>query len=356
MSAHMDGMGQKPTKQETGRLLIVDDNKVNRLLLGRGLEQQGHKVDFAVNGVEALNRLTREDFDLVLLDIEMPELDGYQVLERIIADTDLRHIPVIMTTAMEELDSVVRCIELGAEDYLTKPVNAVLLRARINASLEKKRLRDQQRELIKTFATEEVAEQMMVEGFELGGRLIEATAMFSDIRGFTTISEGQSPAESIELINTYYALMFEAITGHGGIVNQMQGDGLMAIFGAPVSRPDHPQMAVKAALEMIEMIELFNQQQEAQDKPLIKIGIGIATGEMIAGFTGTMHRAGYTCLGDTVNLAARLEEHTKVVGQPILINELTRQGLSADIAVADVGIKPIRGKKEPVHVYSVPVG
>ena len=130
---------------ETGRLLIVDDNKVNRLLLGRGLEQQGHSVDFAENGVEALNKLGKERFDLVLLDIEMPELDGYQVLERIIQDTDLREIPVIMTTAMEGLESVVRCIELGAEDYLTKPVNAVLLRARINASLEKKRLRDQQR-------------------------------------------------------------------------------------------------------------------------------------------------------------------------------------------------------------------
>jgi class 3 adenylate cyclase len=353
MNDRMSPSGRRPAKQESGRLLIVDDNKVNRLLLGRGLEQQGHTVDFAVNGVQALDKLTQEDFDLVLLDIEMPEMDGYQVLERIIADTDLRHIPVIMTTAMEELDSVVRCIELGAEDYLTKPVNAVLLRARINASLEKKRLRDQQRELIKTFATEEVAEQMLVEGFELGGRLVEATAMFSDIRGFTTISEAQSPADTIELLNAYYALVFEAIGSQGGIVNQMQGDGLLAMFGAPVSQPDHPQRAVKAALEMVEMIELFNQQQESLDKPLIKIGIGIATGEMIAGFTGTMHRAIYTCLGDTVNLAARLEEHTKVVGQPILINDATRQSLSDDISLEDLGIKSIRGKKEQVHVYSV---
>ncbi len=348
--------GRRPAKQEAGRLLIVDDNKVNRLLLGRGLEQQGHTVDFAENGVQALEKLIPEDFDLVLLDIEMPEMDGYQVLERIIADPELRNIPVIMTTAMEELDSVVRCIELGAEDYLTKPVNAVLLRARINASLEKKRLRDQQRELIKTFATEEVAEQMLAEGFELGGRLVEATAMFSDIRGFTTISEAQSPADTIELLNTYYALMFEAITGHGGIVNQIQGDGLLAMFGAPVSRPNHPQLAVEAALEMMEMMELFNQQQAPLNKPLIKIGIGIATGEVVAGFTGTMHRAIYTCLGDTVNLAARLEEHTKVVGQPILINDVTRRGLSDDIPVEDLGITSIRGKKEPVHVYSVLVG
>ncbi|HET6447455.1 MAG TPA: adenylate/guanylate cyclase domain-containing protein [candidate division Zixibacteria bacterium] len=355
MSNQRDMSTRMGQGHETGHLLIVDDNKVNRLLLGRGLEQQGHSVDFAENGVLALDKLAQERFDLILLDIEMPELDGYQVLERIIQDTDLRDIPVIMTTATEELESVVRCIELGAEDYLTKPVNAVLLRARINASLEKKRLRDQQRELIKKFATEEVAEQMMTDGFELGGRMVEATVMFSDIRGFTSICEAQSPADIIELLNTYYTLMFEAITDHGGIVNQIIGDGLMSLFGAPVSRPGHPQLAVKAALEMIEMIELFNVDQESAGLMPIKIGIGIATGSVIAGFTGTLRRATYTCVGDAVNQASRLEGLTKDVGQPILINETTRQALGDDIPVEDQGIVPIRGKKEAVRVYSVPV-
>jgi class 3 adenylate cyclase len=355
MSRTVHGGSHKNGEHETGRLLIVDDNKVNRLLLGRGLEQQGHAVDFAENGVQALEKLSRERFDLVLLDIEMPELDGYQVLERIIQDTDLRDIPVIMTTATEELESVVRCIELGAEDYLTKPVNAVLLRARISASLEKKRLRDQQRELFNKFATEEVADQMLADGFELGGRLVEATVMFSDIRGFTSLSEVLSPAEIIELLNTYYTLMFEAITGQGGVVNQIVGDGLMSIFGAPGSLPDHPQKAVMAAMEMIEMIELFNVDQEMAGKPPIRIGIGIATGAVIAGFTGTLRRATYTCVGDTVNLAARLEAYTKTAGQPILINEVTRQALGESISVEDQGIIPIRGKKEEVRVYSVPV-
>ncbi|MFN2188835.1 MAG: adenylate/guanylate cyclase domain-containing protein [Candidatus Promineifilaceae bacterium] len=355
MSRTVHGGSHKNGEHETGRLLIVDDNKVNRLLLGRGLEQQGHAVDFAENGVQALEKLSRERFDLVLLDIEMPELDGYQVLERIIQDTDLRDIPVIMTTATEELESVVRCIELGAEDYLTKPVNAVLLRARISASLEKKRLRDQQRELFNKFATEEVADQMLADGFELGGRLVEATVMFSDIRGFTSLSEVLSPAEIIELLNTYYTLMFEAITGQGGVVNQIVGDGLMSIFGAPGSLPDHPLKAVMAAMEMIEMIELFNVDQEMAGKPPIRIGIGIATGAVIAGFTGTLRRATYTCVGDTVNLAARLEAYTKTAGQPILINEVTRQALGESISVEDQGIIPIRGKKEEVRVYSVPV-
>ena len=122
---------------------------------------------------------------------------------------------------------------MGAEDYLTKPVNPVLLQARVQSSLEKKRLRDQQRELISKFATREVAEDLLTSGFSLGGKFVEAAAMFCDIRSFTTIAETQGPAETIELLNDYYTLMMDAIGGEGGVVNQMVGDGLMAIFGAP---------------------------------------------------------------------------------------------------------------------------
>jgi class 3 adenylate cyclase len=283
----------------------------------------------------------------------MPEMDGYQVLSQIMSDLQLRNIPVVVTSAVEELDSVAKCIEMGAEDYLTKPLNPVILKARISSSLEKKRLRDQQRELIRKFATSEVADDLMEKGFTLGGRLVDASAMFSDIRSFTTIAESQSPADTIELLNTYYTLMFEAISNYHGIVNQMVGDGLMAIFGAPVEQPDHRDQAVRAALEMIEMIELFNQDQQAQGKVTIRIGIGIASGNVIAGYTGTLTRATYTCVGDTVNLAARLEAHTKVVRQPILIDESTRDGLGEDICVQDQGAVEIKGKTAPVRVYSV---
>jgi adenylate cyclase len=340
----------------SSRLLVVDDNKVNRLLLGRGLEQQGHRVAFAENGQQALDMLHESDFDLVLLDIQMPIMDGYQVLEKLKSDLNLRDLPVIVTSALEELDSVVRCIEMGAEDYLTKPVNPVLLRARIGASLEKKRLRDQQRELVRRFATAEVAQDMEESGFALGGRFVEATAMFSDIRGFTTLAEAQSPADTIELLNTYYTLMFEAISGQGGVVNQMVGDGLMAIFGAPLPLDNHGEQAVRAALEMTEMIDLFNLDQTTAGKPTIRIGIGIATGQVIAGYTGTQRRATYTCVGDTVNLAARLESHTKVAGVPILIDEVTRQSLSETIQVEDLGTVAIKGKVQDVRIYSVPIG
>jgi adenylate cyclase len=337
-----------------GRLLVVDDNKVNRLLLGRSLEQQGHSVEMAENGRLALEMLRSKPFDLVLLDIEMPEMDGYQVLERVTSDLKLRDIPIIMTSSLEALDSVVKCIEMGAEDYLTKPVNPVLLKARIGASLEKKRLRDQQRELIRKFATSEVATDMETSGFALGGKFVEATVMFSDIRSFTTIVESQTPAETIELLNTYYTLMFEAISDQGGVVNQMVGDGLMAIFGAPLAQPDHCEHAVKAALDMIDMIQLLNADRLAQGKIEIRIGIGIASGQVIAGYTGTTRRATYTCVGDTVNLAARLESHTKVVGKPILIDGATQSALGSGIKTEAEGPVQLKGKTVEVQVFSVP--
>jgi class 3 adenylate cyclase len=258
-----------------------------------------------------------------------------------------------VTSALDELDSVVRCLEMGAEDYLTKPVNLALLNARINASLEKKRLRDQQRELISRFATREVAEDLLTSGFSLGGKNVDASAMFCDIRSFTTIAEAQDPAETIELLNDYYTLMMDAIHGEGGIVNQMIGDGLMAIFGAPLPREDHRRAAVLAARQMIELIRLFNQEQAARGRVQIEIGVGIASGQLVAGYTGTQQRAVYTCIGDTVNVAARLESHTKVVKQPILIEENTRRGLGEEIAVEPQGEVLMKGKTEPINVYAV---
>jgi adenylate cyclase len=336
-----------------GMILIADDNRVNRLLLARGLEQEGHTIVFAEHGGEALDLLQQQRFDLLLLDVLMPELDGYEVLAKLKDDPHLRDIPVIVTSALDEIDSVVRCLEMGAEDYLTKPVNPVLLNARINGSLEKKRLRDQQRELISKFATKEVADDLLTSGFALGGRYVEASAMFCDIRSFTTISESREPAETIELLNDYYLLMMDAINGEGGIVNQMVGDGLMAIFGAPAPREDHRQAAVLAARQMVELIRLFNEEQAARDKVQIQIGVGIASGRVVAGYTGTHTRATYTCVGDTVNVAARLEAHTKELGRPILIDENTRRGIDDGIPVEAQGELMMKGKTQPTKVYAV---
>lgn len=345
-----DSAGNSATR---ARLLVVDDNRVNRLLLKRNVELLGHEVVLAENGRVALELMRQENFDLLLLDIEMPEMDGFQVLEQLINDPALRDIPVIVTTGLEGTANVVRCIELGAEDYLSKPVNPVLLKARVGASLEKKHLRDLQRDMVRRFATSEVADDLQKSGFALGGKRVAASVMFSDIRDFTSLVESQSPEETIELLNAYYALMFEAIGSHGGVVNQMIGDGLMTLFGAPRPLPDHAGSAVRAALEMMAKMDHFNRDRVMAGKSEIKIGIGIATGEVVAGYTGTIQRATYTCIGDTVNLAARLETHTKELQRAVLIDSATRELLDAQIEVEAMGAATLKGKAAAVEVFAV---
>ncbi len=344
------------TRSDSARLLVVDDNKVNRLLLTRSLEMQGHRVASAENGRVALEMLRREPFDLMLLDMEMPEMDGFEVLGRLAKDPQLRGLPVIVTSSLESVETVVRCIELGAEDYLNKPVNPVLLKARIDASLEKKRLRDQLQEMVRRFATPEVAQDLQESGFSLGGKRVVGSVMFSDIRDSTSLAESQPPEDTIDLLNTYYTLMFDAISGHGGIVTMMAGDGLMAVFGAPMTLPDHGESAVRAALEMIELVELFNLERDGLAKPRIRIGIGIASGEMVAGYAGTNKRATYTCIGNVVNLAERLEAHTKVAQRAILIDAATRSALSESVTVEPLGSVQFKGKAAPSEVFSVNLG
>jgi class 3 adenylate cyclase len=335
------------------RLLVADDNKVNRLLLARNLTLQGHQVESAENGRIALEMLRRGGFDLLVLDIEMPDMDGFQVMEQLAADNTLRDIPVIVTSSLEGVATIVRCIELGADDYLHKPVNPVLLKARIGSSLEKKRLRDQQKALVERFATSAVAADLQQSGFALGGKRVPATVMFCDIRGFTTIVESQGPEETIELLNTWYTLMFEAITARSGVVNQMIGDGLMAIFGAPLPVAEPPLAAVRAALEMTEMIELLNAERAVEGKAALAIGVGIATGDVFAGYTGTTERATYTCVGDTVNLAARLEAHTKLAVRGILVDGATHVALAGRVASEALGPVQFKGKAQAVDVFAI---
>ena len=180
-----------------------------------------------------------------------------------------------------------------------------------------------------------------------------ASVLFADIRSFTTIAESQEPAESIELLNEYFSMMFDAITNNGGTVNQLVGDGLMAVFGAPIFFDGHRENAVRAAQQMLEQLKVFNQNRTTQGKSQIRIGIGIASGTMVAGYTGTQTRAIYTCIGDTVNLASRIEEYTKEALHPLLIDNYTRQGLPENIQVEDLGKVFFKGKNHAIKIFAV---
>lgn len=340
---------------QRAKVLIADDEPFNVDYLEQELDDLNCDTISARNGQEALDKLRSESPDLVLLDIMMPVLDGFAVLAFMKTDPKLRDIPVIIISAMNDLQNVVKGIEQGAEDYLPKPFEPVLLRARISSSLEKKRLRDEHRRLIRTFADRDVAEELFRSGFSLGGKHTRITSMFTDIRNFTTITEANDPADVIGLINQYYQIVIDTVEAYGGNVNQLQGDGLMSFFGAPVAYADQAQRAVLSGLEINKKIANYNQAQAQNACQQIDIGMGIATGRVVAGYAGTQSRATYICVGDVVNLSARLESHTKVVKKPILIDENTCRELDGSIPVEALGEEVFKGKTLPVRIYSVAV-
>jgi len=280
-------------------------------------------------------------------------MSGFEVLERMQADPALRDIPVIVTSALEGEAHVVRCRELGAEDVLGNPVNPVILRARIGGSLERKRLRDQLKAQVGRFAATEVAQDLEASGFAMRAERREVTVLFVDMRGFTSLAERQAPEETIELLNAYNTRMFEAVSGQGGVVNQIIGDGLMALFGAPRPLPDAGLRAARCASEMLDMIDLLNVDRGAAGSPALSIGVGIATGQVIASYTGTQRRATYTCISHTVNVATRLETHIRAAARDVLMDLATRRALPDAIGVQPLGQVLLKGKLEPVEVFAL---
>lgn len=297
-------------------VLVVDDIEANRDLLGRRLQRQGHTVTLAQDGLQALELIQAQPFDLVLLDIMMPRMNGYQVLEHLKADPALRYIPVIMISAVDDLDSVVKCIELGAEDYLTKPFNPVLLKARINACLEKKRLRDQEQAYLKQLqAEQEKSERLLLnilpkpiaELLKQGHNTIadsfgEVTVLFADIVDFTKLSAHISATELVNKLNEIFSAFDRLTLKHGLEKIKTIGDAYMVVGGVPVPRPDHAAAIAEMALDMQLAMAQFNA---ASSEPF-RIRIGINTGPVVAGVIGT-HKFTYDLWGDTVNIASRME-------------------------------------------------
>lgn len=309
----------------------------------------------AANGREALDRLEDSEFDLVLLDIMMPEMDGYSVLERLRESGRLATLPVIVISALDDFDSVVRCIEMGAEDYLPKPFNATLLRARIGAVLEKKRLRDEVvrqlaviREVFGKYVPASVAAQIVADRGRLDPTHATATILYSDIEAFTGIAETMPPEQVVQMLNEYFPAVIEPVERHGGIVNQFQGDAMLVTFNVPVEDSAHADQAVSAAIEM---------QQAVDGKEFagvrLKTRIGIATGRVIAGNVGSGDRINYTVHGDAVNLAARLEQLNKEHGTRILVSADTVSLLRGHYRLEAMGAMQVRGKSEPVEIFAL---
>jgi adenylate cyclase len=315
-----------------GLLLVVDDDEGNRDVLSRRLLRDGYEVMLAESGRQALRMLNRYSFDLILLDIMMPEMDGISVLAELKRNPQLNQLPVIMITAVDEIESIAHCIEAGADDYLLKPFNPVLLRARINALLERKRLQDEQKrqhreleiiledsrrqrehaeKMLLNILPPVVAEELREFGSVKPMYFEDVTIVFADIVGFTLSTEQLPADELVEILNQYFTSCDKIVARYGLEKLKTIGDCYMFAGGIPVRNPSHPVDSVLAAIEMIgAMADL-----SLEGKVNWQLRIGINTGPVIAGVVG-IHKFAFDIWGDSVNFTSRVE----AAGAPGRIN------------------------------------
>ena len=336
---------------QPSRILVVDDNASNRDLLTRRLQRQGHTVLEAEDGARALALVEKEALDLVLLDLMMPGISGYDVLALLKSDPRSREIPVIMISALSELDSIVRCIEAGADDYLAKPFDPILLRARVGSSLEKKHMRDREREILEALRIEkERSEQLLLNILPkaivtrlnrgetvIADQLSDVTILFADLIDFTTLSSRLSAKDLVRLLNGLFSEFDRLALDLGVEKIKTVGDAYMLAGGLPEPRTDHAHAVADMALAMIEAVKRANC-----DLPTpLQMRIGIHSGDVVAGVIGT-HKFVYDIWGDAVNIASRMESHG--IANRIQVSAATHRHIHERFRLEPHGTVDIKGK------------
>ncbi len=336
---------------QSSRILVVDDNASNRDVLERRLTREGHNVVVAADGASALELVRLQEFDLILLDLIMPDLSGFEVLRRLKTSEKSRDIPVIVISALDELDAVVRCIEAGAEDYLSKPFNPIVLQARVAASLERKLLRDREKKFIADLNEEKrryealllnILPQKVVDRIRDGetviaDRVLEATILFCDLVGFTTISQDLTADRIIDLLSKIFSAFDRLVAEYGVEKIKTIGDAYMAAAGIPESQSDQAFRIAALALRMLAAVNEIAGQTGID----LQARIGVHTGPVVAGVIGT-HKFAYDIWGDTVNTASRMESHS-LPGR-IQVSAATRRALGDRFAFESRGSIDVKGK------------
>ena len=313
----IDADDKKP--KELGNILVVDDNKNNTDLLDKRLSKKGHNVVTANNGKEALLRLTmdRLGVDVILLDIVMPEMNGYELLKFIKNDKRFFEIPVIMISSMDDTDSIYRCIEIGADDYITKPFEKSILDARISSCIEKKHLRDKEKKLMQDLAEEQkksenlllnilpkkIAERLKAGETDIATKHDNVTMLFADIVNFTPQSKRLKPNQLIVILNQIFSSFDDLSTKYNIEKIKTIGDSYFAVGGLNEEPSISANNIIKMAREMIQSVETIN---EATSEMNIEIRIGIHTGPVVTGVIGK-HKFAYDLWGAAVNMASRME-------------------------------------------------
>ena len=334
-------------------VLVVDDLPQNLLVAEAFLDALSCRVVTARDGQECLDAVQAEPPDLILLDVVMPVMDGLAACRYLKAHRDFRHIPVVLLTSLDSIEDRVAGLDAGADDFIVKPFNRPELLARVKSLVRVKRLvesdRQHLRNTLERYVDARVAQQLLeIEQLAApGGSRVDASVLFTDVRGFSAWSEVTGAEAVVEVMNAFLTHAVEIVFRHGGAVDKFTGDGLMAIFGAPIAVPDHPRRAAAAALEIS---AIAGEIRHPLLRAPMRVGCGINSDEMIIGNIGCDRRLDYTAMGDAVNLARRLCD--KAAGGQVLVTEATRHRL-VGAHVEDLGPIRVKNRKEPVRTYAV---
>lgn len=340
------------------KILIADDHDLSRQMISDIVATTGHEVVVADDGPTALLTARVQMPDLIILDVEMPGLTGFEVCRLLRAEEVTSRIPIIMLTALHEAEDRVYGLDIGADDYLTKPFNPRELLARIEkrlrAKVEGDRLRETQATIRRTFerfVAPQVVEKLLQDTslVKLGGEIQEVTVMFADLEGFTRMSERMNPAKLLSILNQYHQLVVEVVQKHQGTVNKFLGDGIMVLYNTPLPEPDHALHAVATALEVRNRLSDFHLRLEPEYR--LGINFGIHTGPAVVGNVGTARIMDFTAVGDTVNLSARLCEMAQ--RSQIVISDSTYTRLGGRVSVRMMGSQHLRNRSVPVSTCEV---
>lgn len=339
---------------EPSRILVADDNITIAHQLRRHLERLGHSVVVVHDGQAAIAQLDqRRDFDLVLLDVIMPGLDGVQVLSWIKNHSELRHVPVIMVSGLADDKRTVDCIAAGAEDYLSKPINTVLLDARVRSCL---RRRQAEKHRLQQYFSRELAQELACNnGDLLRTRDADVSILFCDIRRFSSISERVGAATTIEWIGSTMGTLARVVFEEQGVLIDYIGDGLMAMWGAPKPLDNHADLAVRAGLSMLNALGKLNAEWAPRLNEQVRLGVGINSGSAHVGVIGSSPKFKYGPLGSTVNLASRVEGTTKHLQCSLIVTQHTRKLLlgKTGYSIRRLCRAGVVNMKRPVSLYEV---
>jgi class 3 adenylate cyclase len=348
------------TAGKEGSILVADDSDENRELLRHRLEWQGYTVHLVDNGKSALEFVTANGVDLVLLDIVMPGLDGLETLKRLKADISTSHIPVIMLSSNDAATTTLLSLQRGADDFIQKPFNPILLAARVEASLAKKRLREREKSFyehtLRLHLGRARAQQVLANPALLrpGAIKHEVSFLFSDISNFSLISDRAAPDRLFKLLNRYYHATIGCIHEHQGTVMQLVGDSIFAIWNAPENQPNHQALACRAAWALRRKLNEFNQEIKDTSEDRLETRLGLHSGDACVGNLGSDDRFEYAAIGANTNLASRLEGLNKHVGTEILITEeMLTTAEAAGFVFRPVGQFKFKGLDKVAKVFEL---